>query len=261
MRFSLKQQLLLNFRKSSQILIIGMDIKNIIRSALNLLHIDLTKNLEYDRLTKLIMKKVLKADSNCIDVGCHKGEILDIVLKVAPQGNHFGFEPIPYLYNDLKKKYSGKATILPYALAAENGSSTFQHVKNAPAYSGIKKRKYNTDHPDIQEINVELKKLDDIIDPSIKIDLIKIDVEGAELMVLQGATQLIKRDKPFVVFEFGLGASDYYGTKPDDLFQLFSQTGLKISTLKSFIHKGAPLSLQQFSNLYKDNKEYYFIAH
>jgi len=39
-----------------------MDIKNIIRLGLNLLHIDLTKNLEYDRLTKSIMNKVLKAD-------------------------------------------------------------------------------------------------------------------------------------------------------------------------------------------------------
>ena len=52
-----------------------MNIKNIIRGALNLLHIDLTKNLEYDRLTNAIMKKVLKVDSNCVDVGCHKGEI------------------------------------------------------------------------------------------------------------------------------------------------------------------------------------------
>jgi len=158
-----------------------MDIKNIIRIALNLLHIDLTKNLEYDRLTKSIMKQILKPDSNCIDVGCHKGEILDIVLKVSPEGKHFGFEPIPYLYKDLKNRYNGKATILPYALSEKNGSSTFQHVKNAPAYSGIKKRKYNTNHPDIEEINVELKRLDDIIDSSIKIDLIKIDVEGAEL--------------------------------------------------------------------------------
>lgn len=262
MRFSVKWQLLLRIRKQQpNFQPYNMDIKNIIRLALNLLHIDLTKNLEYDRLTKSIMKQVLKADSNCIDVGCHKGEILDIVLKIAPRGKHFGFEPIPYLYNNLKKKYDGKATILPYALAAENGSSTFQHVKNAPAYSGIKKRKYNTDHPDIQEINVELKKLDDIIDPSTKIDLIKIDVEGAELMVLQGASQLIKRDKPFVIFEFGLGASDYYGTNPEDLYQLFKEAGLNISTLKAFINKDKSLTPDEFDNLYNNKKEYYFIAH
>ncbi len=238
-----------------------MDIKNIIRIALNLLHIDLTKNLAYDRLTKSIMKQILKPDSNCIDVGCHKGEILDIVLKVSPEGKHFGFEPIPYLYKDLKKKYNGKATILPYALSEKNGYSTFQHVKNAPAYSGIKKRKYNTNHPDIEEINVELKRLDDIIDSSTKIDLIKIDVEGAELLVLKGATELIKRDKPYIIFEFGLGASDYYGTKPNDLYNLFNDAGLRISTLGSFIKNRGALSPVAFSNLYNNNEEYYFIAH
>jgi FkbM family methyltransferase len=237
-----------------------MDIKNIIRLTLNLLHIDLTKNLEYDRLTKSIMNKVLKADSNCIDVGCHKGEILDIILKRSPKGTHFGFEPIPYLYNNLKKKYNGKANILPYALAEKNGTSTFQFVKNAPAYSGIKKRKYNVNQPDIEEINVELKVLDELIPPETKIDFIKIDVEGAEFGVLKGAANLIKRDKPLVIFEFGLGASDYYGTKPEDLFGFFENAGMKISTLKGYIKEREALSLVQFDDLYNNNKEYYFIA-
>lgn len=39
---------------------IKMNYKNITRSLLNFLHLDLTKNLKYDRLTKLIMKKVIK---------------------------------------------------------------------------------------------------------------------------------------------------------------------------------------------------------
>jgi len=238
-----------------------MDIKNIIRVALNLLHIDLTKNLEYDRLTAAIMKEVLKTDSNCVDVGCHKGEILITMLKDAPRGKHFGFEPIPYLYKNLKKHFEGKATILPYALADKNGTSTFQHVKNAPAYSGIKKRKYEVDTPEIEEIQVELKKLDDVIPAGTKIDLIKIDVEGAEFGVLKGATNMIERDKPYIIFEFGLGASDFYGTKPGDLYRFFSVKGLLVSTLKSFIKKGDPLMLEEFSRLYQENKEYYFIAH
>lgn len=244
-----------------RILVVGMNIKNIIRVALNLLHIDLTKNLEYDRLTTAIMKKVLKVDSNCVDVGCHKGEILSIMLKDAPNGKHFGFEPIPYLYHDLKKLFKNKATIFPYALSDKNGNSTFQLVKSAPAYSGIKKRKYTVDNPDIEEIKVELKQLDDVIPQGVKIDFIKIDVEGAEFGVLKGARKLIARDKPYIVFEFGLGASDFYGTKPVDLFNFFKGAGLNISTLKSFIKKDESLTLETFSSLYKTNKEYYFLAH
>lgn len=239
-----------------------MDYKNFIRTSLNLLHLDLTKNLEYDRLTKLIMKQTIGSDSNCIDIGCHKGEILDIILQQSPRGKHYGFEPLPFLYDRLINKYKNKATILPYALANENGFSTFQYVKNAPAYSGIKKRKYDIDKPEIEEIKVKLKKLDDIIPSDIKIDFIKIDVEGAELGVLQGAKQLLKNNKPLIVFEFGLGASDFYDTKPEDMFGLLTEeVGLKISLLKSFISKKASLNLDEFTQLFNNNKEYYFIAH
>ena len=186
-----------------------MNLKNSIRLILNFFHIDLTKNLEYDRLTKAIMQRIIKTDSNCIDVGCHKGEILDIILKLSPNGKHFGFEPIPYLFANLTSKYKNKATIFPYALADKNGTSTFQLVKNAPAYSGINKRRYDIENPEIEEINVELKTLDEVISPDLKIDLIKIDVEGAEFGVLKGAKQLLLKSKPAIIFECGIGGTDF----------------------------------------------------
>ncbi len=239
-----------------------MSIKNAIRLTLNFLHLDITKNLEYDRLTKAIMKKVIKPNSNCIDVGCHKGEILDEILQLAPNGKHFGFEPIPGLYNNLKHKYADKATIYPYALADTNGKSTFQFVKNAPAYSGLKKRRYDTDTPDIEEIEVEIKVLDELIPDSLKIHFVKIDVEGAEFGVLKGAKQLLKRDKPVIVFECGMGASDYYGTKPADIFSFMTnEIGLSVSTLKSFINNRQSLTADEFTDFFNNNKEYYFIAH
>ena len=239
-----------------------MKIKNNIRLLLNFLHLDLTKNLEYDRLTKIIFSKVIKRDSNCIDIGCHKGEILDSILTLSPKGKHYGFEPIPVLYNQLDVKYGGKATIYPYALSDSNGESTFQFVRNAPAYSGINKREYKTQNPDIEEITVELKKLDGLIPAEIKIDLIKIDVEGAEFGVLKGAKELLKRSMPVIVFECGLGASDFYGTKPSDVYLfLTKEVGLNVSLLKSFIKNNKPLTLDQFENCYNTNKEYYFIAH
>lgn len=238
-----------------------MNYKNTIRSAFNLLHLDITKNLEYDRLTKAIMKKTIKSDSNCIDIGCHKGEILDIILKYSPKGSHFGFEPLPHLYNELKSKYNNVATILPFALADENGSSTFQYVKNAPAYSGIKKRKYDIDNPEIEEIEVEIKRLDEIIPKDLKIDFIKIDVEGAELGVLLGSEAILRKYKPTIIFEFGLGASDFYKTTPKDMFDLLTmETGLQIYLLKSFINNDKPLTYKEFDGFFNSNKEYYFIA-
>jgi len=239
-----------------------MDIKNIIRLTLNFLHLDLTKNLEYDRLTKVIMKSVIQEDSNCIDVGCHKGEILDAIIKLSPKGKHFAFEPIPYLFQNLEAKYSSQVSLFPFALSDKEGQSTFQLVKNAPAYSGINKRKYAVEKPDIEEIQVELKELDSLIPNDTKIDFIKIDVEGGEFDVLKGAKRILSDHQPFIIFEFGLGASEFYGTKPNDLFQfLNSDIGLKISTLKAFISKCPSMNMEEFEQVFNTNKEYYFIAH
>jgi FkbM family methyltransferase len=238
-----------------------MNIKNVLRSTLIFFHIDITKNLEYDRLTAKIIKDNLNTNSNCIDVGSHKGEILELMLKYAPNGKHYAFEPIPYLFTKLKSKYSSKAEVFSYALSNNEGESSFQLVKNAPAYSGIKKRRYDISNPDIEEINVKLKELDDIILPKYKISLIKIDVEGGEFGVLKGAKNLLKRDKPIIVFECGKGASDYYGTDPKDLYSfLKEEIGLDIFTLKSFIKNREPLKINEFSEYFDNNMEYYFVA-
>ena len=145
-----------------------MALKDQVRKLLNLLHLDLTQNLKYDRLTNLILTRTLKPDSNCIDVGCHKGEILDLMVHLAPSGKHFGFEPLPHLYHNLREKYEGSVQLFPYALSDAPGTSSFQFVKNAPAYSGLKKRAYAVANPQIDEIQVETKTLDETIPPDFQ---------------------------------------------------------------------------------------------
>jgi FkbM family methyltransferase len=236
--------------------------KKLIRYLLVFFHLDLTKNLKYDRLTNLIMKKVIHRNSNCIDIGCHKGEILDIILKFSPEGQHFAFEPIPPMYEQLAQKITrSNVKIFPYALAEHTGNTTFNFVKNAPAYSGIKKRHYDIDNPEIDEINVELRTLDEMIPGHIKIDFVKIDVEGAEFGVLKGGINTFKRNKPVIVFECGLGASDFYGTQPQDIYRFIThEIGMKISMLQSYIDNKGPLTEEQFLHCYNQATEYYFIA-
>lgn len=239
----------------------SMSFKDFARSVLTFLHLDLTKNLQYDRLTNKILKQNLRSDSNCLDIGCHKGEILELMLKLAPNGKHACFEPIPVMFAELQNKFGSRATIYPYALSDQSGNTTFQFVKNAPAYSGLNQRAYAIANPEIEEIQVEVKTLDELIPDSLRIDLIKIDVEGGEFKVLKGAKETLKRNQPLVVFECGLGASDYYGTDPKELFDFVSlESGLKINTLKGFIEHSAPLSSGQFVELYQNNREYYFVA-
>ena len=236
-----------------------MGIKKNIRSILNFFHLDFTKNLSYDRMTKTVMKKVIRPTSNCIDVGCHEGEMLKFMLELAPSGTHFAFEPLPEYAKALQITFE-KVNVIFSALADKNGKTSFKFVKNAPAYSGIKERKYKVEKPDIIDIEVEVRRLDDVLPPDYQVDFIKIDVEGGEFDVLRGAIQTLKKYKPTVVFESGLGASEYYGTIPEELFEFFNNLDYKLYTLGDFVDEKHNLSLEDFTHVYLTNKEYYFVA-
>ncbi len=122
-----------------------MMLKDWARKILWTLHLDVTRNLRYDRLTWKVMQSHLHPDSNAIDVGCHKGEVLDWILAFAPHGRHWAFEPLPHLSAALRKKFGDRVHVVEAALSDQSGKTKFQFVKDSPAYSGILRREYSTD--------------------------------------------------------------------------------------------------------------------
>lgn len=222
----------------------------------------LSKNHYYDRLTKKIIYRHCKAASNCIDVGCHEGEMLALFLSTSPDGTHFAFEPLPFFFGKLVSRYKGFANchLYNYALSYSDGMTTFNHVITNPAYSGIKKRKYDRNNEKDETITVIKKRLDDVIPEGTKIDFIKIDTEGGDLDVLKGAEKTIRTHQPLVVFEFGIGGSDIYGATPEMLYEFMHAVGYRILLLSAWLKNKPPLSLQEFSGQFYGKKNYYFIA-
>ena len=108
---------------------------------------------------------------------------------------------------------------------------------------------------------MQVERLDDLIPPNLKIDLVKIDVEGAEYEVLQGAKRFLQKNKPLVLFEFGLGAADIYGTTPDNMFDLLTSCGLGISTIEYFNAGKQPFSKEEFNGQFYKNYNVFFIAY
>ena len=72
-------------------------------------------NASYDRQAFAVMGRVLRADSTCVDVGCHKGDFLREMLRLAPNGTHYAFEPIPEMYAELRTAFPG-THVFNYAL-------------------------------------------------------------------------------------------------------------------------------------------------
>ena len=236
-------------------------IKNRLRQLFIQLNWPVTRNLKYDILTKKILQRELRPTSNCIDVGAHKGEILDLFLGFAPKGRHTAFEPIPILNAALHANYSDRVHVHPFALSDRTGTMLFNVVVDDPAYSGLQQREYKQSAPKIDTIEVEVRQLDDVMkERDYSISLIKIDVEGGELDVLKGASSILKTDQPILIFEFGKGASEYYGTMPHHMFELLEAQGYGMWTLSDFWNGKQPLHSASLKSIYEKGSDYYFVA-
>ncbi len=237
--------------------------KQLLKKILKSIPIDFTKNQQYDSQTKRVIAEVCSNNSCCIDIGAHKGEVLDIMLKHARGSKHFAFEPIPAMYEALVKKYAGNThcTIHSYALSNKKGSATFNYVVSNPSYSGLIKRKYDRDNEQDTTIEVQTDLLDNILPDDYKPDLIKIDVEGGELLVLEGAINTLKTHRPVVIFEHGLGASDFYGSTPEKVYELFASCTMRVSTMHRWLNNRPSLRKEEFEAHYYQKRDYYFIAY
>jgi FkbM family methyltransferase len=219
----------------------------------------------YDFQTIKVMKRVLQEDSNCVDVGCHKGSMLRHMLHFAPKGTHFAFEPLPMMYQGLLKSFGclSNLHLYDYALSDTAGSTSFQHVITNPGFSGFRRRRYDRPHEQIQEITVKTNLLDNLIPKHTPVQFIKVDVEGAELQVLKGAIETIRKSRPIIVFEHGLGAADYYGTSPENIYDLLAvQCGLRLFLMAEWLENDGRtfLSSEAFCEQFSSGNNYYFMA-
>lgn len=218
---------------------------------------DLVKNEIYDRQAAEVIRRVLAPGSNCIDIGCHQGQFLRAFLKHAPQGHHFAFEPIPYLAEKLRDSFPN-VEVFPYALSDHSGEESFYVIPESPALSGLSAREFVAPDKTRQEIKVRVERLDNLVPENIKINLIKIDVEGAEGAVILGALETIKRNMPLIVIEHGGASSQAFGFSSSQIYDLLvDQCGFELFLLTNWLHGRSPLTKKAFL----ESGEWYFLAH
>jgi FkbM family methyltransferase len=181
------------------------------------------------------------------------------MIHHAPNGRHYAFEPIPDLYRRLVSAFP-HVNIYNLALSETVGAATFHHVESNPSRSGLKNLEFNRNES-VREISVRTDRLDNIMPRDIEVTLIKIDVEGAELQVLKGAVETLRRCRPTVIFECGLGGSDSYGATPEQIYDLFKDCGLGVSVIEEWLNDGPPLSREGFAQQFYEGLNFYYMAH
>ena len=90
----------------------------------------MAKNSSYDDELRQIVERLLSAGGIGIDVGCHGGDILAHMVRVAPSARHIAVEPIPELASSLLVRFPG-VRVIRGALSQHPGTASFRIVRNS----------------------------------------------------------------------------------------------------------------------------------
>ena len=216
------------------------------------------KNLQYAREALEVMRRCMGADSLGIDGGAHQGEFLRQMLRVAPRGRHYAFEPLPVFAEELEQGFPS-VRVRPWALGKESGTASFCHVINDPGYSGLRERTYDRPDPELRNLEVRVVRLDDVLDEGDAPAFIKLDLEGGEYDALLGAEETLRRHRPVIVFEAGEPSSGHYGVTPAMIHALFRERlGYELTTMARWLAGQSPFSEAEFLERYPE--DFYFLG-
>lgn len=179
----------------------------------------------------LIIKNFIQKGDTVFDVGAYIGDWSDLVLRHTNNYcNLYSFEPISNFFEKLTNRLGHKAKCFNKALGnIETERLMHYYYIESEGCSSLFERKVLSSIP-VKKINVSVVYLDKFCKGN-KIDYInflKIDAEGAEWEILQGANNLITNKKIHMIqFEYG-------GTFPDaniTLYQIYSYLTSKDYTI------------------------------
>ena len=156
----------------------------------------------YEPPTARVIAGLLEPGDTFIDVGANSGFFTLLAsTRVGPGGRVLAFEPVPAMQKRLLENIalnevdnvtvhnvalSNTEGVLPLFEGPEGhkGISSLRHIENSAA-----------------TINVRTLPLDSFSDTLSKLKLVKIDVEGAEQLVLEGMASILHTYHPYLVLE------------------------------------------------------------
>lgn len=151
------------------------------------------------------VERFLQPGMTVLDVGAHHGfYTLLASTKVGATGKVITFEPSPRerirLVRHLRLNHRTNVTVLPWALAEHDGYENLNVVAGRDTGCNSLRPPFVSEPTYL--VQVEGKSLDSCIPATTQVDFMKMDVEGAELGVLRGATQLLtRRPRPVILCE------------------------------------------------------------
>jgi FkbM family methyltransferase len=183
---------------------------------------------EYERAVTRVATTVVRPGDVCLDVGANMGWYTTLLHELAgPAGEVHAFEPVPSIFEALVRNVglldrSTNVHLSNVALGDAPGRvpiHLFADLPNGHASMSA------MDRDDYEVVDVDVITLDSYLAEEAvdHVDVVKMDIEGAELLFLRGAERLFAQDVPPVfLVEMALATTTGFGYLPDDLIRFLS---------------------------------------
>jgi len=181
---------------------------------------------------------LVRAGDTCIDVGANVGLVsLELSRLVGPAGYVLAFEPEPTTFRiltaNLARNSLGHVRAFNLAVSDHAGSAMLELPAGRPEYGSLA----NVVHPSAGDgprshAQVEVDSLDQVALPLLtSCRLIKLDTEGHELHVLNGASRLIARWRPYISIEIVPSLLASHGSSSAALIELLGAWGYSVRAM------------------------------
>lgn len=167
-------------------------------------HLDHSIFFGLEEKSKNYIFNTVKSNFNCLDIGANIGEVSLNLAKICTEGKIYAFEPTKNTFDKLSKniQLNQFKNISAHDFGLGRSEAEFPIHQFQEGNDGANRIIMNseTSQNKVLEI-IKIKNLDSISSELPKIDLIKIDVEGFENEVIEGAINYIEKIKPILIIE------------------------------------------------------------
>lgn len=167
---------------------------------------------------RVVVAPYIRADSVSIDIGANIGTWARELAAMSPAGKVYALEPASHTYALLERNAAEVSNVVPHRLALADEPGVM-HLAYAMS-SGVRFLS-NEGEP------VTVETLDNFVEGEkvSRVDFIKLDVEGAEMKVLKGAEETLRKHRPVVVFEHIRSIAERGGYTKEDVVAFFEDRG------------------------------------
>jgi|GEM_PF-1853477 len=181
----------------------------------------------FERELQPVFERFAKPGSVCLDIGANLGYY---TVKMAFQGaTVFAFEPDPFNFFLLEKnvrenRMEARVVARRAACGSRTGTAGIAREPGTANYGAV----HVAGAGEAVSAEAEMVRAGDCVPAGLKVDFIKIDVEGFEPEALEGLREILERDHPAVLCEFNTHALEQYaGDGPERLLGLMGSCGYK----------------------------------